>query len=345
MPILRAPFVSPFLSIGLALAPLASGQSSFRPLPDSALLHSTWAGDLGLGGVPPDVTARTAALFESLEQAAELQGPTSFSELRFDAWAGRGGDFSGAPGSLATQRGSWTARLARRLGGGELVSFEVETEASFYDLGGATQLVPGNSDPFNDLYRARFAASVATDPAEEVSFFTGVEATLGGEDEVDPLDALTAGGMGGVRYRASEDLALSLGIAAQSRLEDDTWIWPFVAFDWRLGDDLVLSAAGPRLELRGALDERWTGLLRADYEMRQYRLNDDGPLPDGVLRDEEIHVGAGLEYEAGRNVSLQLLGGATLWRELNVLDEGGSQVSETEVEASPFVAFTLRASL
>jgi hypothetical protein len=44
-------------------------------------------------------------------------------------------------------------------------------------------------------------------------------------------------------------------------------------------------------------------------------------------------------------VSLQLLGGATLWRELNVLDGGGSQVSETEVEASPFVAFTLRASL
>jgi len=341
MPILRATFVS----IALALAPLAAAQSSFRPLPGSALPHSTGDSDLDSGGANPDVTARTAALFESLEQAAGLQGPTSFSELRFDAWAGRGGDFSGAPGSLATQRGSWTARVARQLAGGERVSFEVETEASFYDLGGNTQLVAGSSDPFNDLYRARFAASVATDPAEQISFFTGVEATLGGEDEADPLDALTAGGLGGVRYRASDDLALSLGLAAQSRLEDEAWIWPFVAFDWRLSEDLVLSAAGPRVELRAALDERWTALMRADYEMRQYRLNDDGPLPDGVLRDEEIHLGAGLEYEAGRNVSLQLLGGATLWRELNVLDKGGSQVSETEVEASPFVAFTLRASL
>jgi hypothetical protein len=130
-----------------------------------------------------------------------------------------------------------------------------------------------------------------------------------------------------------------------SRLEDDPWIWPFLGLKWRPNDELTLEAKGTSIEARYALDPTWSLFARAEYQLRQFRLNDDNPLPSGVFRDEEIRAGAGISRRSSSGFKFDLYGGLNLWRELSTLDQDGGKVSEVEADTTPFVAISLQLSV
>ena len=80
-----------------------------------------------------------------------------------------------------------------------------------------------------------------------------------------------------------------------SRLEDDPWIWPWLGFEWSASDWFGVQARGTQIEAHAQLGEHWRALTRAEYVIRQFRLNDDNALAGGVLRDNDIRLGLGFE--------------------------------------------------
>ena len=138
------------LVASLVLASSASAQNAFRPLPavPDAL---EWSG-------APRAVPSLASYMDDLERAAEAPRPTSFLEARgyLDA-AGSAGLEGG--GDVSHQRGGWQVIFGTELDEERLAAFSLSTEAHFYNFGGAPNLVPGASEPFNDLYRAAMIKS------------------------------------------------------------------------------------------------------------------------------------------------------------------------------------------
>lgn len=315
----------------------AAGQNSFRPLPSVPETNHS-----GAGVIAPVRQPRT--YFEELDSAAARPKRERYVEVSGFADAHGASSLEGG-GDVSMQHGGWSVVLGTELQGERLAAFGISTEAYFYNFGGGNALVPGASEPFNDLYRTRVSGVVRTPSSDGLGWFSGFELALSGEDEAPTNESLAVGGLGGVRYHAGAALDVELGVAAQSRLEDDPWFWPYIGVAWHPTDALTLEARGTSLEGRLALDRHWSLFGRADYELRQFRLNDDNAASKGVFRDEEIRAGLGLAHSDASGLTFELFGGVEVWRELSALDENGARTAEVEADGAPFVALKLSLSL
>jgi hypothetical protein len=82
----------------------------------------------------------------------------------------------------------------------------------------------------------------------------------------------------------------------------------------------------------------------AAYGFRQYRLNEDGPLHGGSVRDEEIRLGGSLAWEVGGTVELEIEAGKLFWRELVFNDGLAGRVAESETGSPLYLRFGLSLS-
>lgn len=318
------------------LTSLASGQSSFRPLPRAALVSRPAEANLAVPLKPGHAevdslpTLRTEAVASDLPSVA----------LELFAHADLDGTFEGGGSDLETRRGGWRARIANT-DEHRTLAIEGGVEGTFYQFSGVPNLGGLTTDPFNDLYRTWIGGSYSSRPSVgDLGAFGGVEATLGGEDEVGSTAGLTVGGLAGLHYRAADNLTLSAGLAGTSRLEDEARLWPFLGFDWELNEAWDLSILGPDIELGLRLNDRWRGVFEAAYDLRQYRLNDGGPARGAAFRDEAVRLGSGLEYNPSPAVQIRLDAGISIWRELSLHEQDGSS-SEIEIDPAPYVGFQL----
>ncbi|MFT5050709.1 MAG: hypothetical protein ACI8QZ_002112, partial [Chlamydiales bacterium] len=317
------------------------GQASLRSLPKAALA--------GWNSRPLDASARVAgpaplhSVVDSLPRSV-FEAPASELpkvELELMTRGDSGGNFEGGAASLETRRGGWRA-MVTQADDDSIFAAELGVEGSFYSFAGAPPLGGISAAPFNDLYRTQLGFSYAQRPQiGHIGHFEGVEVTFGGEDNVQATDGATGGLLGGLRYRAAENLTLAAGVAALSRLDDDAWIWPFLGFDWQVSDTVNFEILGPDIELGWNASDSLRGFLSAEYDLRQYRLNEDGPTGGAAFRDESIRVGGGLEWRPKRALKLRLEGGVAYWRELTLLPTDGSASSESELDPSPYLGFEL----
>ncbi len=323
---------------------VVSAQSNVRPMPRLARLPEAGA----------EFARRTQeGLFQSgashasvagdgrAEKAREVEGARYFRfDVRAESWGTA--DFEDGAGQASVQRMGWDALIGRELDGGSNVIFSLHTEASFYDFKGATSLIAGSSDPFNDVYETALGMSVLSQQVNRRAWFAGFEFYLGGEDNVDLGDALSIGGLGGLRYEVHDDLTITVGLGMRTRLEDDPWVVPFLGFEWQLDENTELVSEGSSVSLRRKLSSNWDLSLGAIYDQRQYRLNDNNPLPGGVLRDESIQAFSGLRWRPSTNTSLDLTAGYLLWREFTTRSSSGFSAGEIETDPEPYFGLQLR---
>lgn len=327
----------PLLSLLLA-GPLvgshALGQSNVRPTPVIGKAPRAASGS--------NLDSREAeeALWVRLSTAPVLEEPEWTVDLDLHTVVLPNGDLS-LPGERSVVRGGWDAALTRE-SGDRLFTVFLNSEASFYDWNAPAPIVGTTTDPFNDLYSTSLGALMSFEEDQQVGFFTGVELTLSGEDNADIQDSLSIGAVSGVRCRASEDLTISLGLAALTRLDDDAWVIPFFGFDWQLSQRLRLASEGARVLVEAALSETATATLAAEYEIRQFRLNDDSVVPEGVFQDDQINLTGELAWRTGDNITLAVGGGVVVWQESTFLDRDGSTLAEFESDPGLYGLVSLR---
>jgi len=166
------------------------------------------------------------------------------------------------------------------------------------------------------------------------------------ESGADFSDSLTGGGTFGADCRASDTLFLSVGAAVVSQIEDDARITPIVAMNWnandrwtvRLGSIPVSGGVGAGAEGEYKLNESWRLGLGLVVNERRFRLDDSGPVPNGVGEETTIPIRARLGWRVNDKTSLHFIVGVASGGKLRVEDQNGTLLAKQDYDPAPYLA-------
>lgn len=243
-----------------------------------------------------------------------------------------------AAGDLSTSRLGAIVEAGGQLDNGALLSVSLRLEASSYDFSDAGSLGAGADGPIDEGYDISLRPMYIKQINDEWGWLASPFLRFSGEKDVSLDDAVQFGGFAGVTRRYSDTFSLTLGVGGQSRFEDDPLVIPFIAFQWNPTETLTVESDGLGVNVTKTIDDAWSVRLFARYEPRDFRLDDDGPIPDGALRDDEVLLGVGLAWAPSQRATLDLTVGATVYRELETLDDDGRTIEREQVDPALFVS-------
>lgn len=250
-------------------------------------------------------------------------------------------DLESDQGEVEVTRAAFGLDLGYQLSPQWGLGLAVDNELSWYDFDDATNVLGRFERRFDDVSRTTISPSVRYSIDAQWTAFAAGLLTFTGESDADVGDSIVGGGTVGVRYAFSKNFALSGGLIATSRLEDDALVLPFVGVEWRINDRVTLASRGLGLELAAKVADPLTVTLGLEYASRAYRLADDGAVPDGVLQDRRVPVAVGLRYAPARWIEVTVRGGVDVWQEYTIDDSGGQEIEEVETDPSPFVGASI----
>lgn len=230
------------------------------------------------------------------------------------------------------------------IGGSWRWNLEGLVEGSWYNFDDAAGLVPGTSDPLNEVVRIGLTPSVLYQYSDKLAFLGGAIVDFSGEPGADVGDSATFGGFFGTRWALSERFSLQLGFALKTRLEDNIGFVPSIGFDWRINDRVRLATEGLGLRLTAEIEKHWSAFMNGGYSLREYRLEDHAgsAISEGVFRDQRFTIGGGVEWRptGGRDASVFLTGGVVAWSELRFDDSEGIKVTEEDADPTGYVGIS-----
>lgn len=268
---------------------------------------------------------------------------TTYGDYTFDA------DFDEGSGSMVVNRfgvglgisGQPTEKL--RLGAG------IDHEASFYNFDGDVSIL-GSAEPIDEATLTSLYASAGFNLAEAWWLNAGGGARAGVEGHASHEDGLTYFGYIAPTYQPNKNLRFGAGVLVASRLEDDELIVPIVIVEWRINDVLSLSNApgvlrGPGAQLVYRYSDSLSFTFDASYEQREFRLDEDAIVDEGVARDTRIPVALGAIWNPLESLRISLRGGLSFGTELELFDDEGESVFNSDLDTAPFASVNLSFSL
>ena len=243
--------------------------------------------------------------------------------------------FAGAAGAQV-YGGVW--RIGASLGYGE----------DHYDFSGASGF--GGLDPWGEIRELRVGVPVQYFANEDWTFYAIPSLRFNAETGASLGDGQSGGVIAGAAYRVSDRLSIGPGLGAFTEIEDDASFFPILLVDWTITDTLSLetgggfaASRGAGLQLRWQYSPSWQFALGGRYEKTRFRLDDDGPAPDGVGQDEAVPLFALAEYSVTRDVKLSLIGGAEVGGEMRLEDKSGNRVAHSDLSTAAFFGATFQA--
>lgn len=274
-------------------------------------------------------------------QAIERREAGVNASLQLDVDHAFRSDLSDGPGDVSVTRAGLALDLSYGLSKQLILSAQVGTEFSWYSFKDATQIIPGTDKPFSQLLSVYIRPQFIYVYDEQWAFILGGQLTTSGESDVDVSGAFTGGLFGGVQYRVSESLNFTLGAGFTTRLEDSTSFIPFVGLEWKINDRTTLASRGPGLRLTHTIQDNLRFFAEGEYQFREFRLNDEAPLAQGVVRDSRIPLSVGVIWTAGDNLDVTFKVGAVVWQEFEIYNNLGNSLSKTNTSAAPLAAIGL----
>lgn len=247
-------------------------------------------------------------------------------------------EFDDEPGDLSIYRTG--LKLKSSMPSGERARFDVglEYEYSAYEFSDATGFIEGADEPWSDVHRISLSALYAAQVSARWGWIVGASGTFAGEEGAEFSDSLTGAIFGGPRYSFTPDLTLGFGAAVRTRLEDSPLVLPFVQLDWKFADRWTLSTTGPGVVLGFQPNERWTLSAGVGWELRDFRLDDDGDLPGGVVSEERFPISFGILFKATDQIRIGLGAGVYVGQNFEVENEDGDEIADIDADATPFLS-------
>lgn len=279
---------------------------------------------------PPPATGAAAPPAREVRFSVGMRG-----ELDFNA------DFDKGTGDLTVTRfglgiGSSIPADAR----GQL-QLGIDYEFSHYSFGSTTVLA-GTSTPWEDIHREEFTATYSRQQSQQLAWFIGGSIGASGEDGASFSDSLFESGFGGVRYAFSESFVVGLGVAVRTQIEDSLLFVPLPMVNWKIADQWTLSSGSrPGLKLSYTPWENWTFALSGEYQFRDFRLDEHGPIPNGVGRETRFPVELSVGYAAGKQITLEAGLGYSFAQNLEVLNSSGNKIADQDLKGSLMFRFEL----
>lgn len=275
---------------------------------------------------PSQCRLALAGLLVALSAAAPAQQPTASSRYSITPLYQVDGDLdsggqAGYGGLLMSFGRSWSLAAGSTLGFGLIYGHE---DWRFDNPGGFEGVAPW--DQLN-----RVGLSVPFTHGSVGGWTLGVSPTLeyAGESGAELSDALEYGALVSMVKAIRDGLSLGFGLGVYERIEE-TSLFPVLIVNWRINERLRLSnpvPAGPSgpagLELSYGLGSGWELGVGGAYRSNRYRLDQDGPFPDGVGEYRRVPVLARIGRRFSEALSLDLYAGVSLNSELRVEDANG----------------------
>lgn len=219
-------------------------------------------------------------------------------------------------------------------------------EGGWYDFDSGNPLDLGTGqNPWTSVHGIQFGGRLGWTLNEQWSLSTSLFGAASGETGADAGDSLTFGGSVGVTWRANDRFMIGGGVLASSQLEDDALIVPLLLIDWRITDSLRLSnVTGPEayptsagLELSCSGLEGWEFGFGGRWESRRFRLEDDGPAPEGVGEDEGLAIWLRAGVRPSSQFRIDMLLGVMIAEEITLDDRNGNELASVDLDPSPFI--------
>ena len=293
-------------------------------------------------------TAIATLLGLSLAQSLAAQ-ESKFDPLIFEFDGGiafqSNADLSDVDGSFSVNRWfvsmgvtyAWDRRnsLGLSVGGG----------GSKYDFDELTGI--GGGDPWNDIEDTRITLTGRIGIGETGTLFLVPSARYNGESDADTSEGRTWGMLAGAAWRLNENLTIGPGIGVFSRLENGARVFPVLVIDWKITDRWRLatgsglaSSQGPGLTLSYELSEQWQFGLTSRFDNVEFRLDENGPTPNGIGKDESLPVLASAAWEPNRTLRLAAFAGLEFAGKLKLKDASGNLLSESDYDPAPVFGAT-----
>lgn len=221
------------------------------------------------------------------------------------------------------------------------VDVGVGAEFSFYDFTEATGVVAGG-DPAGDFAEYFVNARYTGQVNDDWWWYGGVEASWAGEDSENLGDGFIGRGELGAIYTVNKNLRLGVVVVVRSQIEDDVIAYPLPILHWQIDDRWLLATGHDGLRLSYEAWEDWTLFASLDWETREYRLSDTGPIPDGVMRDDRIPVVFGARWQPGEHFEIEATVGAMAWSQYDFLDSTGTTIADPTGDASLMAGLSAR---
>ena len=219
--------------------------------------------------------------------------------------------------------------------------------SSKYDFDDLTAI--GDGTPWEEIEDTRIAITGRFGFGDTGSIIIIPAARYNGENDSKSSDGRTYGLFAAAAWRINEGLTIGPGIGVFSRLEDGTRIFPILVIDWDISERWNLSTGrgmassqGPGLTLSYALSQSWSLGIAGRSENVEFRLDDIGPAPGGVGRDQSIPLVATATWDPNRMVNLSVFAGIELNGKLKLKNAADELVEESSYDPAPIFGATFK---
>jgi uncharacterized protein DUF6268 len=264
---------------------------------------------------------------------------TNIEALLDTLWMSRV-DGEGLEVSTTRIRAGLTSRIA--LNADTRLDLGFRWEHAFYDFDGLEEMIPGARERrLDEFIDAGFSAAMIQRINLNWGWFLRATARFSGQPGADFGDSIRFGGFGGVEWRPNRTWTLRFGAGGFTRIEEDPLIIPLITARWAPSRTFSVDVGFPETRIDWRAGETWGLFLAGRFDFRDYRLDQGGPLEDGVLRDDAIRLELGFDWQPDDRTTIRLAAGAPIWREVSFDDRRGDRIIEADLDPGP----TLRAEL
>jgi hypothetical protein len=207
----------------------------------------------------------------------------------------------------------------------------------------------GGAAPWDKIHRPGISIPTvwSFDPTTRLIITPTIEWAY--ESGASTSDAKNYGAIVAVSRTFSPDLTLGLGAGVFEEI-DDTKVIPVVLFDWkfapgwRLGNPLPAGPSGPAgVEVAYSPNDRWEFGLAAASRNYRFRLDRDGPTPNGIGEHREIPLVFRATWRVDRGTHVDFFAGAALNGRLRVNDSNDNRLVDEDIDPAPVVGLSIRA--
>lgn len=207
-----------------------------------------------------------------------------------------------------------------------------------------TNRYPGVPDFSLDLLDVQLAPGVSYKLSDKWSVFGGALIEASGATGADVDQAAMYGGYVGFKHKVSEHLSYTVGVGGRTQIEDDGQFFPLLGIDWDINSSLNFSisgsAGGAQVRLSQSLVYDLAVSLVTGYEGRQYRLDHDFAISDGVFRDTRIPLGVELAWRPTPYFAMRGSVGYVVWDQIEFDDSNGHRLSKDHPDPAPYVGLS-----
>ncbi len=250
-------------------------------------------------------------------------------------------DLDDGPGDLRISRALLAVEAGLDLGERRSLTVGLGAERSWYDFKNATDL-HASGDPFGDVTDAELFLRYSAPFNDSTTWFGLAAIGIGAEDGADISDSFIYTGSLGFVTKVSESFSWGVGILVRSQLEDDALVLPIPQIRWAIDDKWTLESQRAGLRLDYAHSDALSYGVQAEYISRSYRLDDNGPIPDGMATDRRVPISVYAEYQPAPTFSIGAAIGASVYSNIELLDSNGDDINDDDIDTALFFSLNAR---